>query len=145
MTAEPEPKVSDVTSESGWPKLMARMMEDITRSELHRFEANLAASLRTSTDRAIASLFRVASAVVGGVCLITALVLFVGELASLVVEPCSYRLDRHWDRRDRLCPPWARFQPANHSETVNRLAKPMTIRCNSSRFRTAPTTSIAPK
>ena len=79
MTAEPEPEVSDVTSESGWPKLMARMMEDITRSELHRFEANLAASLRTSTDRAIASLFRVASAVVGGVCLITALVLLLGN------------------------------------------------------------------
>ena len=33
----------------------------------------------------------------------------------------------------------------NHSGTVNRLAKPMTIRSNSSRFRTAPTTSIAPK
>jgi hypothetical protein len=45
------------------------MMEDMTHSELHRFEANLAASLRTSTDHAIASLFRVASAVVGGGCL----------------------------------------------------------------------------
>lgn len=64
MKVEPEPKVSDVTSESGWLKLMARTMEDITRSELHRFEASLAGTLRTSTDHAIASLFRVASAVV---------------------------------------------------------------------------------
>ena len=58
---------------------MARMMEDITRSVLHRFEANVAAALRTSTDRAIASLFRVAAAVVGGGCLIAALVLLLGH------------------------------------------------------------------
>ena len=79
MTAEQEPKISEVASESGWPKLMARMMEDITRSVLHRCEANLAAALRTSTDRAIASLFRVAAAVVGGGCLIAALVLPLGH------------------------------------------------------------------
>jgi hypothetical protein len=79
MAMEQESKTSEITGESGWPRLMARMMEDITRSELHRFETNLAASLRTSTDRAIASVFRVASLVVGGACLMAALVLLLGH------------------------------------------------------------------
>ncbi|MGO9265363.1 MAG: hypothetical protein ACLQBA_10860 [Candidatus Binataceae bacterium] len=79
MTAEQEPKTSEVASEREWPKFMARMMEDITRSELHRFEANLAAALRIAVDRAIANLFLLASAVVGGGCLIAALVLLLGQ------------------------------------------------------------------
>jgi fatty acid desaturase len=54
-------------------------MEDITRSELHRFEANLNASVRTAVDRATAAVFRIASALVGGCCSIAALVLLLGH------------------------------------------------------------------
>jgi hypothetical protein len=83
MAAEEEPKISEPPGDSGWPKLMTRMMEDITRSELHRFEANLGSALRTSTDRAVASLFRVAAAIVGGGCLIAALVLLLRDWLPL--------------------------------------------------------------
>jgi fatty acid desaturase len=59
--------------------MAARVMEDITRSELHRFEANLTASVRTAVNRATATVFRIASAVVGGSFMIAALVLFLGR------------------------------------------------------------------
>ena len=59
--------------------MMARMMEDITRSELLRFEENFGAALRTAADRVVASLFLIASAVIGGGCLIAALVLLLAQ------------------------------------------------------------------
>jgi len=58
---------------------MARMMEDMTRSELERFEANLAASLTTAVDQVIAILVLIASGIVGGGCLIAALILLLGR------------------------------------------------------------------
>jgi len=79
MAPEEDPKISEATSEPGWPKLMARMMEDITRSELQRFEANLGASLRAAVDRVIASLFLIVSAVIGGSCLLAALILLLSQ------------------------------------------------------------------
>ena len=41
MTTEQEPRTSEAPSVAEWPRVAARLMEDITRSELHRFEANL--------------------------------------------------------------------------------------------------------
>jgi hypothetical protein len=79
MTTEQEPRISEAASAAESPKMAAPVLEDIARSELHRFEANLTASIRTAVDRAIASVFRVALAVVGGGCLIAALVLLLGH------------------------------------------------------------------
>lgn len=76
--AEHKPKAPEVAGEAEWPKLAARMVEDITRSELHRFEANLADAFKSAVDRAVASLILVASGIVGGSCLITAFVLLLG-------------------------------------------------------------------
>jgi quercetin dioxygenase-like cupin family protein len=66
MTTEREPRISEAASAAEWTKMAARVMEDITRSELHRFETNLTASVRTAVSRATATMFRIASAIVGG-------------------------------------------------------------------------------
>ena len=79
MAPEQDRKISEAATEPGWPKLMARMMEDITRSELERFEANLAASLRTAVDQVIASLFLITSGIIGGGCLLAGLILLLGQ------------------------------------------------------------------
>jgi hypothetical protein len=75
VAAEEKQKLAEPPGDSGWPQLVARMMEDITRSELGRFEANFSGAVKASTDRAIASLFRLAASLVGGGCLLAALVL----------------------------------------------------------------------
>lgn len=77
MATEHKPKNPEVAGETEW-KVAARMVEDITRSELHRFEANLATAFRSAVDRVIASLILVASGVVGGSCLVTAFILMLG-------------------------------------------------------------------
>jgi hypothetical protein len=79
MTTEQEPRISEAASAAEWTKMAARVMEDITRSELHRFETNLTASVRTAVSRATATVFRIASAIVGGSFMIAALVLFLGR------------------------------------------------------------------
>jgi quercetin dioxygenase-like cupin family protein len=66
MTTEREPRISEAASAAEWTKMAARVMEDITRSELHRFETNLTASVGTAVSRATATMFRIASAIVGG-------------------------------------------------------------------------------
>ena len=79
MTADQDPKIAEAASESAWPKLTARMMEDITRAELQRFETSLAGAFRTAADRVFASVFRIASKVIGAACFVAALVLFLGQ------------------------------------------------------------------
>jgi fatty acid desaturase len=79
MAPEHDRKISEAAGEAAWSKLMTRMMEDITRSELERFEANLAKSLRTAVDQVIASLFLIASGLFGGGCLMAALILLLGQ------------------------------------------------------------------
>jgi hypothetical protein len=79
MTTEREPRISEAASAAEWTKMTARVMEDITRSELHRFETNLTASVRTAVSRATATVFRIASAIVGGSFMIAALVLLLGR------------------------------------------------------------------
>ena len=64
MATEHKSKAPDVAGEAEWPKLAARMVEDITRSELHRFDAILATTFRSVVDRVIASLILVASSIV---------------------------------------------------------------------------------
>lgn len=58
MTTEQEPRTCEAPSVAEWPKVAARLIEDITRSELRRFEANLNASVRTTVDRATVTAFR---------------------------------------------------------------------------------------
>src|ERR1700691_1048508 len=79
MTTEREPRISEAASAAEWTKMTARVMEDITRSELHRFETNLTASVITAVSRATATVFRIASAIVGGSFMIAALVLLLGR------------------------------------------------------------------
>jgi fatty acid desaturase len=59
--------------------MMARMMDDVTRSELQRFEENLGSSISAAVDRVMASLFLAASTVIGRGCLLVASILLLGR------------------------------------------------------------------
>jgi hypothetical protein len=61
-----------------WPTLAARIIEDVSRViqlELQLLEAKLAPSLMAMADRAIAGLMILYSGVIGGSCLLAALIL----------------------------------------------------------------------
>ena len=79
MVTDQDPKDLDSTGEPGSPKIMARMMEDVTRSELGRFEASIGASIRAAVDRVLASFFLAVSTVIGGACLLVASILLLGR------------------------------------------------------------------
>jgi hypothetical protein len=56
-----------------------RRIEEIGSRELRRIEANIAASLSSAVDRAFVGLLLIALTIVGGGCLIAALVLLLGR------------------------------------------------------------------
>ena len=56
-----------------------RRVEEVAGRELSRIEASIASSLTSSVDRALGGLFVVAATIVGGGCLIAALVLLLGQ------------------------------------------------------------------
>jgi hypothetical protein len=61
-----------------WPTLLGRMLEDVSRViqlELQLLEAKLAPSLMAMADRAIAGLMILCAGVIGGSCLLAALIL----------------------------------------------------------------------
>jgi hypothetical protein len=61
-----------------WPSLLARMVEDLSRViqlELQLLEARIAPSLMAMADRAIAGLVILYAGVIGGSCLLAALIM----------------------------------------------------------------------
>jgi hypothetical protein len=74
--------VNDRGASNDWPALLSRMVDDISRivgSELRLFEANLVGHLNATVERAIAGMLLIACSVVGGVCLLIALILLLHE------------------------------------------------------------------
>src|ERR1700720_1633077 len=65
-----------------WPNLLGRMLEDVSRViqlELQLLEAKLAPSLMAMADRAIAGLMILCAGVIGGSCLLAALILLLHD------------------------------------------------------------------
>jgi hypothetical protein len=79
MASEQDRKISEAASEPGWPKLMARMMEDITRSELERFEESGRIAQNRGRSGYREPVSRYTSGIIGGGCLLAALILLLGQ------------------------------------------------------------------
>src|SRR6266481_1271674 len=77
--AEPSPVASKTsTSDTEWPKHLARVVEGIVTAELHEFEDNVMAFLDSAAANAYATLVWICARVIGGAFLLTGLVLFLG-------------------------------------------------------------------
>lgn len=87
-----------------WPTLLGRMLEDVSRViqlELQLLEARLAPSLTAMADRAIAGLMLLYAGVIGGSCLLAALILLLHDwmlwwqcfaLGGIVTIACAFAL-----------------------------------------------------
>src|SRR5216683_3989918 len=74
--------VDDSGTATEWSTLLGRMLEDLSRIirlELQLLEARLAPSLTGMADRAIATLVILFAGVIGGSCLLAALILLLHE------------------------------------------------------------------
>ena len=72
----------DLRTETEWSTLLGRMLEDLSRIirlELQLLEARLVPSLTGMADRAIAALAILFAGVIGGSCLLAALILLLHE------------------------------------------------------------------
>lgn len=81
---QPRHSASINGSETGgeWPTLLGRMLEDLSRViqlELQLLEARIAPSLMAMADRAIAGLVILCAGVIGGSCLLAALIVLLHE------------------------------------------------------------------
>jgi len=77
--AEPPPIASKApSSDTEWPKLLARVVEGIVTAELHEFEDNVMAFLDSAAANAYATLVWICARVIGAAFLLTGLVLFLG-------------------------------------------------------------------
>jgi Putative Actinobacterial Holin-X, holin superfamily III len=74
--------VAGPRTETEWSTLLGRMLEDVSRImrlELQLLEARIAPSLTGMADRAIAALVLLFAGVIGGSCLLAALILLLHE------------------------------------------------------------------
>jgi hypothetical protein len=83
-TRQHQPSAPVNGSETGaeWPTLLGRMLEDLSRViqlELQLLEARIAPSLMAMADRAIAGLVILCAGVIGGSCLLAALILLLHQ------------------------------------------------------------------
>lgn len=86
-------------AEAGWPTLLARMLEDASRivhAELRLFEANLTPLRAVAVDRAIAGLVLLHAGLIGGGCLLTAIILLLHRWLEWwesfgIAGTCGYR------------------------------------------------------
>jgi uncharacterized membrane protein YqjE len=86
------PAVLDKPENSEWPALVGRIIGDVTHiihTEIRLFQASLNPILSTAVDRLIGNILALLAFVVGGVCLLIALVVFlhrwIGWDAALLV------------------------------------------------------------
>jgi hypothetical protein len=78
-SAESSPVASkDLSSDTEWPKLLARLVEGIVTAELHEFEDNVMAFLDSAAANAYATLVWICARVIGAAFILTGLVLFLG-------------------------------------------------------------------
>jgi hypothetical protein len=78
-TAEPVPTQSKgASSDTDWPRLLARVIEGIVTAELHEFEDNVMAFLDSAVADAYATFVWICARVIGAAFLLTGLVLFLG-------------------------------------------------------------------
>jgi hypothetical protein len=78
-------------SATQWPTLLGRMIEDLSRVmqlELQLLEAGIASSLIAMADRAIARLVMLCAGVIGGSCLLAALILAFHERMQMEWWEC---------------------------------------------------------
>src|SRR6266478_5498694 len=76
---EPPPVAGKApSSDTEWPKLLARVVEGIVTAELHEFEGNVMAFLDSAASNAYATLVWIFARVIGAAFLLTGLVLFLG-------------------------------------------------------------------
>ena len=66
------------TSDTEWPKLLARLVEGIVTAELHEFEDNVMAFLDSAAANAYAAVVWICARVIGAAFILTGLVLFLG-------------------------------------------------------------------
>jgi Putative Actinobacterial Holin-X, holin superfamily III len=74
--------IAGLKTETEWSTLLGRMLEDLSRIirlELQLLEARIAPSLTGLADRAIAALVILFAGVIGGSCLLAALILLLHE------------------------------------------------------------------
>lgn len=86
QTNVPTVSANDRGTNNEWPTLLGRMVDDLSRiveTELRLFEANLVGLLNTTVDRAIAGMLLLALSVVGGACLLVALILLLHQWLPL--------------------------------------------------------------
>jgi len=77
--AEGSPTAADLAgSAAEWPRLLARIVEGLLRSELHQFEDNVMAFLNSAVADAKASLISLAARLIGAAFLLTAAILLLG-------------------------------------------------------------------
>ena len=78
QTAEPSPTVSNASSDTEWPRFLARVVEGIVSAELHEFEENVMAFLDSAVADAYATFVWICARVIGAAFLLTGLMLFMG-------------------------------------------------------------------
>lgn len=61
-----------------WPRLLARIVEGIVKAELHQFEENVMAFLKSAASDAYAGFVWLLARVIGACLLLTAIILFLG-------------------------------------------------------------------
>jgi hypothetical protein len=66
------------TSDTEWPKLLARLVEGIVTAELHEFEDNVMAFLDSAAANTYATVVWICARVIGAAFILTGLVLFLG-------------------------------------------------------------------
>ncbi len=66
------------SSDTEWPKLLARLVEGIVTAELHEFEDNVMAFLDSAAANTYATVVWIFARVIGAAFILTGLVLFLG-------------------------------------------------------------------
>jgi hypothetical protein len=99
------------SSDTDWPRLLARVVEGIVTAELHEFEDNVMAFLEAALADASATFIRLCAWVIGGGFLLTGLTLFAGiwlewwaafaSVGAVVIALGSLAAAMHHSRRRR--------------------------------------------